>query len=474
MSDDFPDGRDGSPATTSFEEWLDRHAESQGVSRQELFERLVSSYWTLNEMVRLLGDSGSGTSFADIPPGNDGDGSAPTISGGGADADEDAGRSRRRDQSDPSTPERGGRGRRDGGDPDRIAELRDRVEDLESRLDGERERGQSQDKALEAIADRLAGVEADLEEVARESESARESLSAEYESMADRLDGIESEINGRHKQLANGQERLRSRVDAEFDDLETILEYLVDRTDDLDAKLAAVEQRHDDELTRLRWEREALQSVMANAAERDAHAGECEVCGERVDLDLLAEPYCAACGSLLTGVEERSKWLLFSDVVVTAEEEPSGGESRSDPVGESGDSTRTTRVRADPGPDSLGRGDESNSEQPATGGRAAAVDAGPTQSAEREPGAETFEARPDRRGSDGSDGGQADADTADARGSDGTADDSSAGPDPADSGFSFGDLPSDAGAEDGAETAPDAPFGDLEDLEREERRAGEE
>jgi len=447
MSDDFSDRRDG-PRTTSFEEWLEQQAESQGISRQELFERLVSSYWTLNELVQLLDDSGNATSLADIHPegdelGDDGDlGAAPTV-GSGDRRNEDRGQreDRNRKRRDRRTREerrkRDDRGRdrdrrRRDGDRiedlhDRIETLHDRIDGLESELDDERERGQSQDKALEAVADRLSGIETDLEELATESEAARESLSTEYESLADRLDDLEADIDGRHKQLANEQERLRSRLDAEFDDLETILEHLVTQTDDLDAGLEAVEQRHDDELSRLQWEREALQSVLSDAGELDAHAGECEVCGERVDLDLLAEPYCSACDSLLTGVEERDKWLFLSDTVVTAEENPSGND-RTDPAGGSG--------RGDPPRD----GDDEQSALGRTGDRDRHAGGG-RDAAEREPTQPT---------------------------------DAAAADDPTDSQFSFGDTGSDTTAGGGpgseAEASADDPFGDLKDLKREERR----
>jgi archaellum component FlaC len=475
MSDDPNDRRDGSGATTSFEEWLDQHAESQNVSRQELFERLVSSYWTLNEMVQLLDDSGSDASVRDVYPGGD-DGSlgaAPRV-GGGSDANEESGQPRRRDRPERGEPReradgaaeadsgRTGRGGRRG----RIAALCDRLDDVEDRLDDQRERGQSRDRTLEAAADRLSEIEADVEALAAESEAARESLSDDYESLTRRIDDLETDVDGRHKQLADEQKRLRSRLDAEFEDLETILEYLVSRSDDLDAELSAVGERYDDELSRLRWEREALRSLLAAAAGHDVHAGACEACGERVDLGLLAEPYCPACDALLTGVDERDKWLFLSDVVITADEGrrrraggtpagpagSGGGPAVPDPAARTGDAGAPERTDGhEPG------------QAPPTGGSDSVEPA--ARSTESDPADEP----PDSVGPEPAEG-PTDPDPVDFGRVTSESDSNGSEPDDAaESAFSFGDLGSEpeAGA-DGADA--DAPFGDLDDLKREEER----
>jgi molecular chaperone GrpE (heat shock protein) len=451
MTDDSPDRRDGSRATTSFEEWLDQHADSQGISRQELFERLVSSYWTLNEMVQLLDESENSTSLSDarLDNGDEGGVGAPWGTDGRDDADGGRSHGNREDADRPEPTRR----------RDRLGDLRERLDDLEDRLDDERERGRSQDKALEAAADRLSGIEADIAELAAESEAARESLSAEYESLSDRIDDLEDDVDGRHKQLANEQKRLRSRLNAEFEDLETILEYLIDRTDDLDAGLSAVEQRHDDELSRLRWERETLRSVLRDAAELGARAGECAACGERVEIGFLVEPYCPACESLLTGVEAREKWLFLSDVILTADADHTRGSGPAD-------GAAPTRERGE-----AGILDGEDDDEQAT-------------EADRSGGADTDPTRPADSGVDAGPAGTAHGDrSADAAESEpvdpGRPDDEASGnDDSADSQFSFGDIESetvpDPEADDGSGSDADGPFGDLGDLEREEKRHREE
>jgi flagellar biosynthesis chaperone FliJ len=244
---------------------------------------------------------------------------------------------------------------------DRIETLENRLEAIEDNLTDEQEHTGFQDEFLEAVAGQLNQIDARIDELASETKASRElladrvdeaesdiddlaaeietvdqSLSSEHESVADRLDDIESSVDGQHRQLANEQQRLRSRIDAEFGDLETILEHLVTQADS-----------HDDDLSRLRAERDALRSLLSEAAEQGVDAGECEVCGKQISLGLLADPYCSECDSLLTGVKERSKWLFFSKVVITAEDDrigTSSGSAPQDPVPERrGTETRPTR-----------------------------------------------------------------------------------------------------------------------------------
>ena len=521
MSDDSSDRRDSSPTTASFEEWLDQQAESQGISRQELFERLVSSYWTLNELVQLLDDSGNTTSLADIypddgsdPPDEEGAGAAPMI--GGSENDSDRDRRRDRDQRE--------RRRRDREDRNQtreetselraqIEELHDRIGDLEAELGDERERGQSQDGLIEALADRLSGIEADLSELQSESASGRESLSSNQAALERRLDGLEADLNdlegdldGRQKQLASEQERLRSRLNSEFDELETILRYLVSQTDDLDAGLATVEQRHDEALSQLQWERSAMRSLLREASAHGAHIGECECCGADINLDLLAEPYCSECDSLLTGIEEHDKWLFFSDIVVTAEETPAAGENRvASSTGPRPSEPEPTPDPSGPPNTAAGPGEEL-SEMP-TGVNARRTG---SQATDAEPMRSTADEHGDRSAPDHDPHSNAATDDT-SEGSDAPmfdlgADDpepeSGPSPDPdlnagtdtdavlsgdgeSGSGFSFGDTTSDSESSadhndepdsdtDGPEEARlDSPFGDLDDLKQKEESDGE-
>ena len=515
MSDDSSDRRDSSTTTASFEEWLDQQAESQGISRQELFERLVSSYWTLNELVQLLDDSGNTTSLADVYPDDDpespngqGAGAAPTIGGSGHGSDDE--RRGDRDRQERRRRRREERDRKDAAVPElrtRIEELNDRIDDLESELGDERERGQSQDGLIEALADRLSGIEADLSELESESASARESLSDDHTALERRLDDLEADLEGRQKQLASEQDRLRSRLNSEFGEVETILRYLVSQTDDLDAGLATVEKRHDEALSQLQWERSAMRSLLREASAHDAHIGECEICGEDVNLDLLAEPYCSECGSLLTGIEERDKWLFFSDIVVTAEETPAANGNRvasstsphpSEPE-PTPDLSGPPNTATGPGTESPGVPAEADTRRTAS----QANDAEPMRSTADEQRVTDTRSAPDRDPHSNASSGDT-SEPSDSRmfdfgtgepesepspepdfGSDADTDAAVSGDEESRSAFSFGDATSDSGsssdrdrkldsdADDADEAPVDAPFGDLDDLKRKEESGDE-
>jgi hypothetical protein len=293
---------EGEAATTSFEEWLSRQSEQQGVSEQELFEKLVSSYWTLSEMMELL------------------DGSKRKGGALGAELPVDAGSGRRADESAAdrtATDERSPGSREEVSE--RFEELDDRLEELRSELDAEAERGRSLDAAVEAMATRLTELETGLD---RERD-ARES---------------------RQQELADKQDRIRSWLDSEFDNLGTILEYLVTTTDDLKTDVSNVETSYEEALSRLRWERDALDSLKRDAADAGTRAGKCESCGNEIDLGLLARPYCPECENTLRGIEERTKWLFFSKYLVTT---GTGGSATPDT---GGPATDAAPIGDDPGP----------------------------------------------------------------------------------------------------------------------------
>lgn len=67
MMTDDPSDRRGSRESHDAEEWIDRIAESEGLTREEVVEQLVSSYWTLQEMHGLIEQSEEGTESAELP-----------------------------------------------------------------------------------------------------------------------------------------------------------------------------------------------------------------------------------------------------------------------------------------------------------------------------------------------------------------------------------------------------------------------
>lgn len=282
-NDNFRQGDDLS-VSDSVEEWLSQQAAEEDISQQQLFGRLVSSYWTLSEMEELLGDTSEIEHSVERP-------------------------------SNSSSDETDG-------------EVRERLTELEQTVETEAEHRQSLDVLVETIADRLTAVEETVEELSAEVEGLDESLDRKHESLVERTDELAEELEqeretraSEQQMLAGEQERISARLDSEFDNLETILTYLVSRTDELEADVSDVDSRQEEALMRLRWERDTLNSIKRDAADADVQSGECESCGETIDLGLLSQPYCPACENTLTGVTEERKWLLFSNIVVTTKDQ---------------------------------------------------------------------------------------------------------------------------------------------------------
>lgn len=284
MSNDYSRQSGNLPVSDSVEEWLSHQAEKEDISREQLFGQLVSSYWTLNEMEELLGSSGEEElSVTQLP---------------------------------------------DDGSAEANEEMRERLAKVEEKMETEVERRQSLDMLAEMTADRLTDVEETLDELAGEVEEVRESVDRKHESVAERADELEEKLKqeretraSEQQMLAGEQDRIGSRLDSEFENLETILTYLVSRTDELEAGVADIDSRQEEALTRLRRERDALNSIKREAADANVQSGECGSCGETIDIGMLSQPYCPACEKTLTGIEEKEKWLFFSDIVVTTESE---------------------------------------------------------------------------------------------------------------------------------------------------------
>ncbi|MGQ4554365.1 hypothetical protein [Halobellus sp. GM3] len=461
MSDEFPDRGDGTPSTTSFEEWLDQQAKSQGISREELFDRLISSYWTLNEMMQLLDDSGGSDPGSDRSRSRSSDDdprSAPRIGhtpGGDRSGRAPSGESRTGTPPagsglDPVESEEPPSGGRSGDAPadDRIDALADRVESLTERLERETDRGQSLDEFADSLAARLTRIEADLDELEADATSAHDALESEHDALADRIESLEADLTDRQasladeqRSLADEQQQVRRWLDSEFDSLQTILEYLVSQTDELDAHLSSAEERYEAELSRLRAERAALRSLKEEAAALGVRAGECESCGTEIDLGLLEHASCPDCDAPLSGVDARDRWLVFTDYVVTTEEDggvPSA--ARQAPPAERSDTSPARQPAASPADPAV---DFSGIGEP------------PPQTSER-PESDHDGAGTDAAGRDGND-----PQTRIQIGTPNAAEDASDGT--AAERDDAGD-----GDERGPDTAFESPFGDLSDLQRQE------
>lgn len=230
------------------EAWIERIAESEGISRDEVVDRLVSSYWTLKEIHGLVETSEES---------DEADGGEWPLDVGLA-------------YSESLSAE--------------LTDLRDRVDGLEGALPGDDAVGSASELTAQVkmLAQRVAAVE---------------------ESLRDRQDGLDS------------------RLDRELDNLETILEYLIETTDDLAAEVEALadEQRAD---RRRRAAEDRLADLKHLASRLDVRSAKCAYCDTRVEIALLPTPECPQCDRSFTDIEPATGWFGFGSNVLTVTEEP--------------------------------------------------------------------------------------------------------------------------------------------------------
>ena len=180
------------------------------------------------------------------------------------------------------------------GDESEPAALAD-VEDLEDRLDDQRE------EFVELLED----VRSRVIQVKRETDAKAPAEHDHTEYAAD--DDLAA--------LRDDLEDLEGTVDAGFENFEEVLDYLFDRTDDLEERstvlakaVVDLRDRWDDfaERERRRAEAERLQLAANRLGIRTAA---CEDCGESVDIALLTAPECPRCASPFADVAERTSFF---------------------------------------------------------------------------------------------------------------------------------------------------------------------
>ncbi|KAB1187469.1 MULTISPECIES: hypothetical protein [Haloferax] len=264
MSNEPSDRSDREIATTTFEDWLDQKAAETNSSREYVLEQLLDSYWTLKEVTQVVNGRDSAAVGADIDESDDAHRETSPHAGAAVTEDE-------------------------------FGELVERVESLHKTLQTESERRSTLTEDVQSLAERLdefEGEHASVDEVSDTVEDVRTSLEAE-------------------------QERLQARLDEEFDNLRTILEYLVETGDSLDVRLTETQIQYRAELREIRAERAQLRRIRQDARDAGTYTADCERCGETIDFALLTEPNCPNCGRTLTGVESETKWLFLSRYTAT-------------------------------------------------------------------------------------------------------------------------------------------------------------
>ncbi|QIB75506.1 hypothetical protein G3I44_15100 [Halogeometricum borinquense] len=272
MSNESPGDHDAGSDSTSFETWLAQKAESADIPREELFEQLISSYWTLNEISQLLNETTENNSLGGLE-----------LSGAANTADSEFDTT---GETETVT--------------DQLDTLRERITEIQEELESVVDRRSEIESEISELTGRLTELEAQLGDTGGDSTRVSE--------IQDELESIES-------QLSAEQAEIKAQLQSRFGDVQTILQYLIEETDSLDAQVAELQQQQG-AIEQVENERDKLQRLKREASDVGSYTGECGSCAGEIDIALLVRPYCPMCEAELMGVEQRSKWFVLSEAVI--------------------------------------------------------------------------------------------------------------------------------------------------------------
>ncbi len=359
MSEDSASG-EVSFDSAAFEEWVEKTAESKGISRGEVLDQMLSSYWILEELTGMMGETDQGGPASRLRGGTSSEGpesDSPDADASGNGVGTSGVESDRPGENDTSElirefqqlrsailelserPE-AGEGKGEGEPPsshgktdDRLrrtlSDLQDRVEELSEELSEVQEEHDRDVADLQAEIEKTLDTLGNLESLVddRVGHSELESLAVSLEQELSRIEETTGDLDGRVAQLeevhsetadevaalADSHSEFEARLDREFDSIENLFQHLLDRTDDLEYRLGAISDAHDEDMESVEdavAEREQLTEIMREAHRKGISRAVCASCETKVDLGLLQEPYCPGCDRSISGLEPGG-WLPF-------------------------------------------------------------------------------------------------------------------------------------------------------------------
>lgn len=307
----------------SVEEWLEEIAETEGLSREETLEDLVSSYWRLEEIFHLLQDTDIDLDRSKDSPTKREFASASNLDELRSQVNRIARELEQSDSTDAS-----------------IAELQRVVTSLDSRLE-------TTENQLSEFSDELSGL--------------RDSPLAESDDIADRLTTLErrmgrlesnvSEVDGRLEDVAestvsdtqfdayarevesvqtalrNEHRSLRDLVRNEFGNIRTILTHLLERSGVAEERSRKVGREFEDDVRKHLEEQATVASILRTANREGIRHAECTNCGHTVDLSLLDNAFCPNCERALESLESSPRYWGLSRRHELALAEDSDGET---------------------------------------------------------------------------------------------------------------------------------------------------
>ena len=352
---------DGAPAvdTDALGAWVAETAAKKDVSERELLDEILSSYWVLEELSDVVLTSEADPESGDHPAARR-DSYTEPVRGAAAGrdrhppdsreqpsvAESDADRASPPDQepsaetsptNDESTPEEESPADEESAAEtaelseieQELAKLRSVIDELategslptpeEATADDDSE--SAPDTAATTETDEFAELTAAVTDTEPNSSGVIAELDDELVEIRERLSELEVDLSERITAESEAREELEAWIETEFDNVEDVLEHLLSTTDNLEYRLGSATDSHRERFEPLeaaQTEREQLRELKNEAIEKGVTAGECDNCGESIDLSLLPAPHCPECDQWFTGITDSSWWPFDSATLRTA------------------------------------------------------------------------------------------------------------------------------------------------------------
>lgn len=194
-----------------------------------------------------------------------------------------------------------------------LAEMQADLADLEAEFDEKIEDVRERVIQVKRETDQKAPADHDHPEIAERIEQSAGSggASEDVAALRRRVEQVGEEL----EDVMSTIDSVQSRTEAGFENYETVLEDLMDRVERIEGRmdtLAETTAAIQSSIEEIRGRAEVAEQVETIQREANrmgiAHA-DCEDCGTGLEVALLTEPACPACGEPFAGVERRSSFL---------------------------------------------------------------------------------------------------------------------------------------------------------------------
>lgn len=187
-----------------------------------------------------------------------------------------------------------------------IDDVDDTTGELASRLESVEER---HERELSDLAETVAYIEDALSERAHR----------------DRLEDLESRVDAKHEATSERVDSIDQTFEAAYADIKKILGHLLDSSAEHDATLDVLVDAHESDLDRLLAAHEdatRLRQLQSDANRQGISTAICDACEESFDVSLLAEPRCPHCGRDVGRFDTKSSFWRTKHVAKPPEHRP--------------------------------------------------------------------------------------------------------------------------------------------------------